>query len=254
MSGVYRKPTFTGLGLNYLSFVPKIYKTNSIKTLLNRAFSLCSTYHLFNIEINKLRTYFQENSYPTFLFDRLLNKFLNKKYDLKIKPTTVDKDVRYFKMPFLGHCSYYIRKQLLNILKNSFPQINFRIVFTNEFIIGSLLKKRENRPMNLTSCCVYLFSCPSCNARYIGSSTRWLQHRIADHIGVSTRTSLPLSNPPFSAIRDHAESLDHNFTNQNFKILTSCPNRADLITLEALYIERMKPSLNRQTSVNLYTK
>ena len=33
-STVYRKPTYTGLGLNYLSFVPYIFKLNSIKTLL----------------------------------------------------------------------------------------------------------------------------------------------------------------------------------------------------------------------------
>ena len=40
---VYRKPTYTGLGLNYLSFIPHVFKLNSIKTLLNRAYNLCST-------------------------------------------------------------------------------------------------------------------------------------------------------------------------------------------------------------------
>ena len=34
-TSVYRKPTFTGLGLNYLSFVPDIFKVISIKTLVN---------------------------------------------------------------------------------------------------------------------------------------------------------------------------------------------------------------------------
>ena len=40
---VYRKSTYTGLGLNFHSFVPMLFKTNSIKTLLHRAYNICST-------------------------------------------------------------------------------------------------------------------------------------------------------------------------------------------------------------------
>ena len=45
---VYRKPTFTDLGLNFLSFTPVLFKTNCIKTLLNRAYETCSTYFSLN--------------------------------------------------------------------------------------------------------------------------------------------------------------------------------------------------------------
>ena len=37
---VYRKPTFTGLGTNYLSACFEKYKMNTMTTLLNRDFSL----------------------------------------------------------------------------------------------------------------------------------------------------------------------------------------------------------------------
>ena len=77
---VYRKPTYTGLGLNYLSFIPHVFKLNSIKTLLNRAYNLCSTYKLFDDEVTKLREYFLRNSYLSFLFDKILKQFLNNKY------------------------------------------------------------------------------------------------------------------------------------------------------------------------------
>lgn len=33
-TAVYRKPTFTGLGINYLSFIVELFKVNAIKTLL----------------------------------------------------------------------------------------------------------------------------------------------------------------------------------------------------------------------------
>ena len=59
--------------------------------------------------------------------------------------TTVKKDVRYFKIPFVGHFSFTIRKQLVNALKNNFPQIDIRIVFSNDLTISSLLKKKERK-------------------------------------------------------------------------------------------------------------
>ncbi|XP_069981900.1 uncharacterized protein [Penaeus vannamei] len=39
-TSIYRKPTFTGLGLHFLSNIPYIYKINSIKTLITRAYNL----------------------------------------------------------------------------------------------------------------------------------------------------------------------------------------------------------------------
>lgn len=46
---VYRKDTFTGLGLNYMSFMPHIFKVNSIKTLICRAFSICCSWSNFDM-------------------------------------------------------------------------------------------------------------------------------------------------------------------------------------------------------------
>ena len=140
------------------------------------------------------------------------------------------------------------------MLSTSFPQIDFRFVFTNDFTIGTLVKKSVSLPFDLRSCVVYLFTCPSCNARYVGSSTRWISHRIASHVGRSFRTNLPLSKPEYSAIRNHSHENDHSFTHEDFKILNSASSRSDLLTLESLYINKMKPELNcSTTAAQLYT-
>ena len=141
-----------------------------------------------------------------------------------------------------------------NSIKRNYPQIDFRIAFNNPFTIGSTLKKPNMRPLSLTSNAVYLFSCPCCNARYVGSSTRWIQHRICDHKGISCRTFLPLSKPSFSAIREHSHNSDHPFTDSSFEILTVSSTKTDLLILESLYINKLKPSLNTGTAVQLYTK
>ena len=43
-SSVFRKSTFTGLGMNFLSYCPLIYNINAIKTLLHRSYKLSSNY------------------------------------------------------------------------------------------------------------------------------------------------------------------------------------------------------------------
>ena len=67
---VYRKPTFTDLGLNFYSHCPLIYKINSIKTLLHRAYGICSNYMLMHKEIEFLKSYFKKNNYS----EKILNK------------------------------------------------------------------------------------------------------------------------------------------------------------------------------------
>ena len=162
--------------------------------------------------------------------------------------STAKKDVKYIKLPYLGHSSYIVRKKLHELLKHTFPQIKFQFVFTNPFTVGSLLRERPALPIDLNSGVVYLFTCSQCKLRYIGSSTRWLRHRILEHKGLSVRTRFPLSRPPFSAIRDHSLAHDHPFTDQDFTVLSIFSNRLDMLISESLYIKRMKPELNNNLS------
>ena len=46
-SFIYRKPTFTGLALNFFSYWSMKHKINSIKTLIHRAYYLSSNYQYF---------------------------------------------------------------------------------------------------------------------------------------------------------------------------------------------------------------
>ena len=50
-TGLYRKPTHTGLGLKYNSYTSKTYKVNLISCLVDRAYKLCSTSIAFTKEI-----------------------------------------------------------------------------------------------------------------------------------------------------------------------------------------------------------
>ena len=196
-TGVYRKPTFTGLGINFRSYIPYIYKINSIKTLLHRAYSTTSTWLAFHNEASFLGKYFHNNQFPKHIYDKQLNKFLNSKLNPAPPIISAKKESKYIKFPFHGHHSYEMRKSLTKLLQNCYPQIDFRIIFTNKNTIGSFLKQTRPLPTYLRSNVVYQFTCSSCNARYVGSTSRWLLHRVREHQGKSTRTGNWIANPSF---------------------------------------------------------
>ena len=76
-TSIYRKPTFTGVGLSWFDGGPINFKINSIKTLLNRAYNLTSNYFNFHSEIDKLLEYFTvKNLYPKPVFFKALKYFL----------------------------------------------------------------------------------------------------------------------------------------------------------------------------------
>ena len=252
-TSVFRKDTFTGLGMNFLSHVPTIFKINSVKTLITRAYDICSSYFLLDIEIKFLENYFIDNGYPKRVFNQVLNNFLNFKFSPPPMKMTARKQVKYVKLPFVGELSYEIRRSLQSTFRKYFPQIKFQIVFTNRFTIGSLFKAKDSLPSDLCSNIVYGFSCPSCGAGYVGSTSRWLQHRILEHRGRSVRTGALLVKPTQSAIRDHAFAENHPFTHEDFKILAKPDTKLDLLISETLIIKMKKPTLNvSTTSVQLF--
>ena len=154
----------------------------------------------------------------------------------------------------MGDLSFDLRKSLNEILTHAYPQIDFRFVFYNSNTIGNFLKKRKENAGLLCSNVVYLFTCPRCNARYVGSTSRWLQHRIFEHQGKSVRTGRHLSHPSFSAIRDHSHHHDHQYTTEDFTVLHSLQNRFDLNITESITIRTIRPELNNMTTTSpLYT-
>jgi len=117
------------------------------------------------------------------------------------------------------------------------------IIGSNPFCIGSFFKTKDGLPDALRSDLVYKFEC-SCNATYIGSTSRQFKVRFYEHLGISYRTKIPLNKPTNSAIRDHINKFDHNCSFENFKPLCASSDLSDLRILESLYILKMKPSLN----------
>ena len=253
-TSVYRKPTFTGLGTNFLSNTQHNFKISSIKTLIYRAYNLCSNYKLFNKEIVFIVNFFKNNKYPTSLVYYHIRCFLNKLYDKGNQPTihTVNKNKIFCKIPYAGYLTYKIKNDLNLFFRKHYPQLNINLISTNNYSIGSLFKHKMPLPDFLCSSVVYSYSSLECaTPQYIGSTIRQLQCRIDEHKGISVRTKLPVSTPNFSSIREYCNNKNMIINNNQFKILSRCSNPFDIRLLEALYIKKLSPPLNLSSPVEL---
>ena len=73
---VWRKPSNTGLFLNFAAIRPIKWKSGLVFCLLHRAKLICSSDSLFFKEVEILKSLFLANNYSSQFFDKILRKFL----------------------------------------------------------------------------------------------------------------------------------------------------------------------------------
>ena len=91
VTNVYRKKNFSGVFTNFNSFIPEIYKTGLIESLLCRCFNLSSDFMKFHREINILKGMMYKTKYPCDFVDKWIKKLLDKVLTRKVVGSTVPK-------------------------------------------------------------------------------------------------------------------------------------------------------------------
>ena len=94
-------------------------------------------------------------------------------------------------------------------------------MLVNSFEVGSFFSYKDRLPKAMCAFLVYKFSCARCASEYVGSTTRALHTKVAEHAGRSFRTGSILSVPPHSMVRTHSESCGVPFTVDDFCIIGS---------------------------------
>lgn len=246
-TSIYRKPTFSGLGLNYFSSCPKKFKLNACRTLIYRAFHICSSWISFHEEIQFLQRFFTDNCYPRHLFTSMVHTFLSNHFNPPATSYDVPKLQLRLPIPFLNRLTQPFQSELCSLVSKFYPFINLVIVPSNPLKLHSFFKFKDSLPLMMRSSVVYLFTCPGCKSgSYVGITRRMLKTRVDAHEGKSYRTGSALSNPEHSAIRDHKKKCKFQFLDKHFKIL-STNKPYDLPIVESLFIKRLSPQLNRDT-------
>lgn len=246
---IFRKRTFTPLGISFFSYAPLIFKVNAVRTLLFRAYNICSDYASIHNELVFLKNYFYNNGFPETLISSIIRKFFNNIFDNRKKKLTAEKLKIYISLPYFGYQSEKMKKELYKTLSSFYTFVNFQIILANNNKLGNHFGYKDKLPIRLRSSNIYIYKCACCQtAQYVGCSSRCFQIRIDEHIGVSSRTGYHYAKPPFSAIRDHAENHGRLPSANEFQILHSANSEFELKILESLYISKIKPNLNNMNS------
>ena len=248
---IFRKKTFTGLGMNYHSHTSYIYKLNNIRTLLNRAYILCSCWISLHKEFDFLINFFKANGYPQSTVFRIIYKFMNTKCneDTESIISKANKLVIYHKFPYINDLSSnFVKKEMKRLMDKFYPHIDFRPVFFNNFSIKGLLNHKEKLPDGLCSGVCYNYTCGACSATYIGSTIKCLKTRADEHFGRSSRTGNLLARPLQSKVREHIFNCNSVLSLDDFKILSSFNDHVQLRIAESLEIHFRKPSINGDSS------
>ena len=254
-TNVYRKPTHTGLFLNYHAVAPLAWKKGLIMCLLHRAKLICSSPLILSSEINNLKKMFMNNCYPAHFFDKIVENFMtrdNKSGSTLSTGNTLltsssddDDDLPcvILNVPFYGRCSEIFAKKLTSILQSKFD-VKVKVIYCT-FKVKSYFRLKCSTPRYLLSNVVYHFNCmnASCSDDYIGYTTRHLYIRCG-------KEHLNLKSSGKSEIKDHlrksAVCRNENPDYSNFNILRHCKNETYCKFFEAFAIKRLNPTLNKQ--------
>ena len=131
VTSLYRKPTFSGVFINYESIIPWYQRRGLLDTLFHRSFIICCDFKTFHFEIDHLKNILIKHNYPLNFIDLCIKSFLNKLYTPKVVVPNVPKRNVFVKLPFLGSTSFQIRKKLQKLFSDKLTSCNLKIVFTS---------------------------------------------------------------------------------------------------------------------------
>ena len=116
---VYHKPTHTGQYFDFTSQTPWNLKTAWVKTLVNRAKTICSTLQNFNRQLHKIKKFMAWNNCPIYIVKAFLKRQLKDKPEKQPEPHDLIKI--YLKVLYLGKqrrtIGYYACKKTSPLLE-----------------------------------------------------------------------------------------------------------------------------------------
>lgn len=199
---VYRKPTNTNRYLNFESNHNISVKTGVVKSLYDRAKTICSDRDSFEKEKLFIKNVLKDNKYPNDFIERSFRKFENRNQNRSEN----NLDVVNLVIPYIPNISNKIRRLGKNF--------NIRTIFKTNNTVRSFLTnvKPFNNEQN-TKNVVYKIPC-HCGKCYIGETSRPVSVRYKEHQDLIRRRDFNKSR-----IAEHIIDTGHKIDWDNSKIL-----------------------------------
>jgi hypothetical protein len=242
----YAKPTDTGLILNFHALAPKRYKRSVVSGFVHRIHRACSSWSLFHESMQKARKILERNQYPPCFYDPIINQTLSEIIAKSVQANEPAAEERNTQTTVADISSPLVETPKKAIF------LQYRGKCTEDYarslhkckapctIIMTLRKLKTTMPSlkppvekHLRSGVVYMIVCASCQAAYVGQTCRHLLTRVKEH------------KKPSTAMGKHMRKCQTEYSLETTSILASSSRgMTHLMTLEALYIAELKPTLN----------
>ena len=256
---VYRKPTDAGRCLNGSSVCPDRFKESVIRAYVHRALKHCSNWELFNRELRHIKQLLTNNGYPISLIDSTTNKVLSAYMDKqnqpsKVKTNTSTTHTLFFKNQ-MSPAYKDDEKTLKTIIKrnikptNPSHEVRLIIYYKNPTTKSLVLRNNPSEDSSIfkKTNVVYHYSCKKgdcalqANSGYIGHTTTTLSRRITMHL---QQGALLTHNDT----HHHGDRLTRTDITNNTTILCQETDKRKLHVLEAVYIRKLEPKINKQVN------
>ena len=196
---VFRKDTHNDLYLHWESFSPISWKRGSLKSLINRAYKICSNQSLLEKELKHLKNAFHEtNGYPLWIINQVMETVKETTNTENISTNQLDileannDKLHPLILPYTGSKGNNIVKSMNNNIQRILPSnMKTRIRYTGrklgtKFQIKNLTKNQHEHDLMYYSKCRER----NCNEDYLGETGRSIIERTADHCGKDKQSHL----------------------------------------------------------------
>ena len=178
----YYKKTYTGILTNFTSFTSMKHKIGHVKTLVDRAFKINSSYTNLHNNLLTIKDNLQRNGFPLLFVDKIIRNYLDGKFSNTEPQDSANKiPPRYYKLPFLGDASILLKNRLSKLVSRCCDNAKVKLIFV-PIKLNSFFSLKDVPRASLKSSVVYRFTCASCSASYVGETSRHLTTRIKEHL------------------------------------------------------------------------
>ena len=251
---IYRKSTHTGQYVHFDSFEPWHIKIAWIRSLVSRAYKICSDGVTLADGLLTFKRFLAWNGYPKTIASKLLQSFIpkfgpvNQKIDEKLP-------IIFMSLPYIGKYGEKLARKCSNKIKRLTDKPIKIQIHWQTTKVSFFTNSKDRTAKDYCSSVVYKFTCPGCNTQYIGKTDRNLVSRIKEHakgnseIFIHTNSCADFNylynmvNLP-CAVEEYEPIQLYEFIMSNTKIIDKDKHWSLLLFKEALAIRRNDPALN----------
>ena len=188
--------------------------------MINRSIKICNNWKSFRNDIEKIKSNLIKNTYPPFLINKVIKKYLDYKFSSNQNQLKETSDVHYFKLPYIGNLSHHIKNKRLKFCKEFCKgNFNIKLVF-NSFKIKNHFSYKDPIPDDLKSFLVY---------KFIGKTYCHFKTRTEKHIKKDNKSHI------FKHLHFTATCFD-SYNSLCFKIIDKANSKFNLKIKEVLHI------------------